>query len=659
MYADVLFPLKLPALTYRIPEGFPFDIQGFVVRAQLGRRKAYGIVSDVRRTAPAGIDKGMKDLSECCMPFADKQYLKLIKWLSEYYLTAEGIALKSCFFDDFTKAYFGRSRKTRSGSFSQKEAPLSEVSACTTEGYESLLSEALDRIRSEQYSASVACLKSFTDNHCLINDIFLSCSRISNAIVLMPEFRTVAHVAANLRNILGSRVCELHSRLTPAKRAEAVRRIAEGEADIVVGTRSAVLAPMSRVSLIITVQEHSPSYKAQEGLRYNARDVAVMRGYMNNAPVLLTSVSPSLESIHNCITGKYRFLGSSSQDMTDFSFPGREGRPAVKVVKLSAKSRRSGCFAHEVVKKSGDVLRANGSMLFMINRKGYSLIRCEECGETLNCADCGVPYIFYKSGARTRCGLCGAAQGIPETCPSCNGYKLEPFGSGVERIKEELDKLLGTDAVMLHKSAPQTSGKRDGSNDEQQSDVLSFCVGTAHAVREIGNNSLNSVVFISAESMMSRPDFRAKERAFQEIMEASELVQAGGSVYIQSYRPGQNFLRNIRSYDFRSIYVDELADRRALDYPPFSNIILFSVNNASDRAGVERVISEISSECCGRRNSVLFFGPVPVFTGRGSRLQFFMKSRDSVRLHKAALMAIKRLDSIRLNYTVDVDPLKI
>lgn len=656
MYADVLFPLKLPALTYRIPEGMPFDIQGFIVKAQLGKRKVYGVVSDVRKTAPEGLSVGLKDLSECCIPFADKQYFKLIRWLSDYYLTPEGMALKSCFFEDFIKAYFSQSKKTRAGSALKKVVTDYAQSDCSDEGYAEKLSAALQKIRSNRYSASLACLKSSSDDLRFIRDIFSHDNSIKNAIVMIPEFNMMERTAACLRDIYSSRVCELHSRLTPAKRAEAVKRISQGEADIIVGTRSAVLAPMREVSLIIASQEHSSSYKAQEGMRYNARDVAVMRGYMHRASVLLTSIAPSLESVHNCTLGKYSFLGSNSQDISGFRFPDSRRRPLIKVVKISSKS---GCFAQEVLKKSKDVLKAKESMLFMINRKGYSLIRCEECGETLGCLRCGVPYIFYKSGTKARCRLCGSEQEIPESCPSCMGFKLEPSGTGIERIKEELDTAFGTDAVMLQKTASGADKLRGSGEDEQQGDVISFSVGTAHAVRKIDNGSLKALVFISAESMIGRPDFRARERAFQEIIAGSELVKQGGSVFIQTYRKSQKFLRSASSYDFRNFYVDELADRRSLGYPPYSNIILFNIDNSGDSKSVEQVVSEISAECCSRQNDLLFYGPVAVSSVKGSRLQFFVKSRDSVKLHKAALSAIKRLDSIKIKYIVDVDPLKI
>lgn len=659
MYANVIFPLKLPMLTYRIPEGMPIDIEGFIVRAPLGKRSAYGIVAEVSDRAPEGVEPGLKDIDECLLKYASDSYLSLMRWLSKYYLVPEGIALKTSFFDDFLKSAVQTGKRKRRGPAPDAEPACVDMPDADIR-LKGLISEASRRISSSRYSATLITLTRSSEDPRLIKDIFALLPDLRNVIITVPEFDRMNMMLDCLRTMFGSRVCSLNSRLTPAKRADAVKKIVSGEADIVVGARSAVLAPMQNVSLMVVTQEHSSSYKAQEGLRYNARDVAVMRGYMNSAPVLLTSVSPSLESVHNCMLGKYRFAGSASKDISDFAFPGRATRPAMKITKLSSRNRGKSCFSQDVAKKAKDVMKANEAMLFLINRKGYSLIRCDDCGATLDCKRCGVPFVLHKSDNSARCGLCGAREKISESCHACRGFNLSPSGVGLERVKEEIDALCSTKAALFQKGLDSDAAGFSADDELEQSDVAAFAVGTARAVRKIDEGFLRAAVFVSAESMLSMPDFRTKERAMQEIAQAAELVKHDGVVMVQTYRPDDRFMKALKNYDFRTFYADELAERMALGYPPYSNIILFSISPDSSARDIEKAVADISASFAERGSGISFYGPVRISSGRGSRLQFFIKAKDSVKLHNAAADAIKRLERIKnARFTVDVDPLKI
>src|SRR5205085_1363383 len=238
-----------------------------------------------------------------------------------------------------------------------------------------------------------------------------------------------------LYQVFGDQVAILHSALTADERAEQWHRIRRGEARIVVGTRSAVFAPVSRLALIVVDEEHDSSYKQEETPRYHGRDVAVMRGKLAGAAVVLASATPSIESYHNAQTGKYKLIELNERVE-------RRPLPEVEVVDMRMEFQRSGedqIFSQQLIQEVTDRLERGEQAMILLNRRGYSsVVLCRSCGESLQCKNCTIAMTFHKAGYRLECHYCGYRQAVPKKCPRCDSEYVYFLGAGSEKVEERL-----------------------------------------------------------------------------------------------------------------------------------------------------------------------------------------------------------------------------
>ncbi|MBI3593001.1 MAG: hypothetical protein HY099_05940, partial [Nitrospirae bacterium] len=312
MYADVVFPLKIPPHTYNVPPGAPSDLKGRLVKAPLAGRSSFGLIVDVFEKPDSSFKTDMKEIQSVLQHFASEQDISFLKWLSEYYLTPIGIALKSSFFDETIKAV-NKSGVTKQAVSSLPELTHNVQQAADTGAVtaEPALSSLCSSIKSKTYRSFLFHAQSAMHEYSFLSDIlFKMRDDINGVIILVPEIGWIERLESILKPIFGGRLTVLHSKLSKGKKSESIRRIVAAESDVVIGTRSAVLAPLSNISFIAVLGEHSRSYKGEEGLRYNGRDVAVMRGYIEKSCVCLSSICPSVESVYNSVIGKYFPVGS-------------------------------------------------------------------------------------------------------------------------------------------------------------------------------------------------------------------------------------------------------------------------------------------------------------------------------------------------------------
>jgi len=682
MYADVIFPLKLPPLTYTIPSlpplekggegGFkvhgnaPHDLKGRIVKAPLMGKTHYGIVISIKNELHLEKKKNIKEIIEVHQHFASASNLSFLKWLSDYYIASVGIALKSSFFEEAVRA---EDRKHLSACLPASRGQARDAQAKKTE----------DR-KEKKYKTLLFHASSISDEYSFLFESLSNTSHdMHGAIILVPEVGQIEKLESMLKNIFGERLCILHSRLTKKKRIGAIAQIISGQSDVILGTRSAILAPLRSVSFIAVMNEHNPSYKGDEGLRYNARDVAVMRGFMEKSFVLLSSVCPSVESIYNAKVGKYNSITPSPHLSV-------EKRPKIKIVDskanpvrkefskaksplppfrkgvgggiLSNKSTdyRSGVAAisRDILKEAKDITSKRGRFLLLVNRKGYSLIRCEDCGNILQCKKCNVPLVFYKSKNTFRCHYCGHEEIVPENCQECKGFNIKPLGAGTERIKEELQEALKTEAILVEKG-------HGAWGMEQGSDITSFVIGTPYATRKLRDERFDAVALFNIDGLLSQPDFRAYERALQEVMQFTEMVKPEGPFYLQTWNPKNKILRFIKTYDFQGFYKNELTQRKALDYPPFSRLILFNIFTKKDAKtflhNIQKIIFDTNT------NELELLGPIEIPSSLKSYkhcIQILIKSKNRKLIHNAAESLLKKIEKLKgIKINVDVDPLKI
>lgn len=622
----------------------PHDLMGRIVKAPLMGKGSYGLVINVADKSDETIRKELKEVQSVYRHYASGTDLQLLKWLSSYYITPMGIALKSCFFGEIAPMVQGLEkplpeRARRAGAFIR--------------GNESVngLAQVCESVEGRDYKTFLLHAATAHHEHEALLDVLGAVgTAVRGIIILVPEIRHIAALELPLGRMFGDRLCLLHSKLGKGKRAEAFRRLISGDADVVIGTRSAVLAPLGEISLIAVTGEHSASYKGEEGLRYNARDVAVMRGFIEKGCVLLSSVCPSLESVYNVSAGKYARVSAGAHG------PAPQGLPRIRIVGRSGRGNTDLYIMEELLKEAKKVLSKNGRLLFLINRKGYSLIRCDDCGAIVRCTKCTISLVFHKGEGMVRCHYCGYEGHVPDACAECKGVRMKAFGAGAERIKEEVEEALKTESLLVEK--PKGSSRTASALPAGLSPLI---IGTAYAARSMREETFSAAAFLNIDLLLAQPDFRAYERALQEIMETAQLVGPGGAVFLQTYHQKDRLLRCIRDYDFEGFYDYELSQRKALGYPPFSKIILLNIFAKRLSDALVHEISAAVEDIGGAGAGIL--GPLEIPSHAKAYkycIQVLVRSKSSKVANAAAVHMLEKLKKNRgINIHIDVDPLKL
>jgi primosomal protein N' (replication factor Y) len=486
-------------------------------------------------------------------------------------------------------------------------------------------------------------------------EIFKNISTIRGAIVLVPEIGRIDKIATMLQSILGDRVCVLHSNQSRKKKKESIMGILSDKYDIVVGSRSAVFAPLKKISFVAVSGEHSPLYKAQEGLRYNARDVAIMRGFLEKAPVLLSSICPSLESIYNAMTGKFSLLkipNNQTAPPHGFSLFSAKNRPVIRIIGKSTNDKKERSIPAEIINTAQKHLANREHLLFIISTRGYSLISCSDCGYIFRCQSCNMPLRFYKNERVLKCLLCGKSKIAPDTCNICGGIELKSFGTGTERIREDIEKLFGRKVLTLNKNS--TLQKADNQ-------LMPFVIGHGGQARRLKENTFMLAAFFDADISLAEPNFYANERVFENIIEISQLIKPNGVIFIITKNTKNKVLQFIKNYDFKGFYRNELSLRKETEFPPFTRLTLFNIFYNFEFNGLINTIENIFSNETGDGIEVL--GPLKIASPSKSFkycLQYLLKSNERKKLSSTAFVIKDKLNALKgIKATTDVDPIRL
>ena len=392
-----------------------------------------------------------------------------------------------------------------------------------------------------------------------------------SAIMMVPEIGLTPQAAAHLHEIFGKEVAILHSGLSDAERAEQWHRIRGGDARVVVGTRSAVFAPVRDLALIVVDEEQDGSYKQEETPRYHGRDVAVMRGKISGAAVVLGSATPALESFYNAQNGKYTLL----------ELPDRvEQRPLpeVELVDMRAEFQQTGeerVFSRQLVEEiSGRLARGEQAMI-LLNRRGYSpVVLCRACGQTVQCRNCAIALTHHRRAQKLMCHYCGYQEPVPRVCPKCGSEYVYFLGTGSEKLED-----------LLHGAFPQARiGRLDRDTVRGREDFervlsalhageLDLLVGTQMIAKGHDIHGITLVGVVGADFALGFPDFRAAERTFQLLTQVAGRAGRGstpGKVILQTYFPEHYAIQFAQGHDYRGFYEKELRYRRWMHYPPFT-----------------------------------------------------------------------------------------
>jgi primosomal protein N' (replication factor Y) len=494
-------------------------------------------------------------------------------------------------------------------------------------------------------------------------------ARGKTALILVPEIALTLWIGRQCRAWFGARfegVAVLHSALSDVERTSEWKRVRNGEARVVVGTRSAIFAPLENLGLIIVDEEQENSYKQEETPRYHGRDVAIVRAKLENALALLGSATPSLETYHHAVNGKYELLTMATR-VENRSLAGvqvvdlRTEFQDAKITSPISKSLREGI---------AECLSFNTQALVLINRRGYSWsVLCRSCGASVQCENCSISMTYHKSRNRLECHYCGSWQPVPQKCTKCDSKYVHFFGEGSEHLEERLrNEFPGARIARLDRDTARTKQQYQETLGAFASGALDILVGTQMLAKGHDFQRVTVVGVVSADSSLSMPDFRAAERTFQLLTQVSGRAGRGdlpGRVMIQTFYPEHYAIQDAVQQDYLAFYEKELQFRRMMGYPPFTSLANVIVRHTSLEKAIRwsRRLSEYFSPQDGK--GVRVMGPASAPLARlkkEHRFQFLLKSPKRSLLTKLLSGALAFCDKNEIPQTavlVDMDPLSL
>jgi primosomal protein N' (replication factor Y) len=501
-------------------------------------------------------------------------------------------------------------------------------------------------------------------------EVYLQCAartvaRGGSVLVLVPEIGLTPQLVQRFRQRLGLGVSVLHSALSDAERLFAWRGARSGALRIVLGTRSAVFAPLPNLQLIVVDEEHDSSYKQYDGgCRYSARDLAVVRAHQGSIPIVLGSATPGFETLHNIARGRYRAL----------PLPRRSDQapaPQLALVDLRAHALHHG-LANPVIEAIRRHLAQRGQVLIFINRRGYApTLLCTSCGWIAPCLDCDARLTVHRASQQLRCHHCGHVEGLPERCGRC-GFAVKPVGQGTERIEESLRQLFPDIAVVrLDRDTATSAVALTAMMQSVLDGDTRILVGTQMVTKGHHFPGVTLVVVLNADQGLFSTDYRAAERLAQTIVQVAgragrETVR--GEVLLQTEYPEHPLLQSLLSGGYEGFATAALAERAAARWPPFGRVALLRASSASSNGAMEFLASARaqapSATATGRQVRVL--GPVPATLARRAGrhyAQLLIECDERASLHRYIdewLPHIERLARLRrVRYVLDVDPIDI
>ncbi len=483
------------------------------------------------------------------------------------------------------------------------------------------------------------------------------------ALVLVPEIALTPQLVSRFRSRFAdgrASLAVLHSGLSAGERFDAWRSVARGDVDIVIGARSAVFAPLERLGMVIVDEEHESSYKQGDGFRYHARDLALMRGQMEGALVLLGSATPALTTYHRAMEGRIDYLVLPARVM------GR-ALPAVELIDLT-QNRPEGTLAQSLKDALLANLERGEQSLLLLNRRGFApYLLCADCGTVLRCPHCDITLTFYLSQRELRCNYCDFHQQPPDQCPSCQGANILPEGAGTERLEQELQELLPTARIArMDRDTTGRKGAHQSLVSAMEGRAIDVLVGTQMVAKGLDFPGVTLVGVVQADNLLNLPDFRAAERAFTLLTQVAGRAGRGelpGRVFVQTYAPEHFALACCVRHDYEGFAQEELRLRQELGYPPFGflvNCVFSGAVREQVEAAAAGLAEELLEPAVKLGVEVLGPAPCPLARLRGkSRYQVLLKSpsRPPLRHLLTRLPLLRRALPGKVALTVDVDPM--
>lgn len=454
-----------------------------------------------------------------------------------------------------------------------------------------------------------------------------------SSIMLVPEISLTKQIIENFAGRFGkNNVAVLHSKLTPRERHDEWRRIRRGEAKIVIGARMAVFAPLEKIGVIVMDEEHEASYKADMTPKYDTVDIAMKRLVYHKGVLILGSATPSVASYFRARQGIYKLITLTERY-------NRTPLPMISVADMrkELKEGNTTIFSRELYSSMEEELKSGGQVILLQNRRGYSnFVSCRECGKAMKCPKCGISLTYHKIRSALVCHYCGRTFPLPDKCPDCGSRYIRHFGVGTEQVEEAVKKHF-PDASVDRLDIDSLKTRRDldrilGDFGRRKTDIL---IGTQLAAKGLDFDNVGLVGIIAADVGLNIPDYRSAERTYQLITQAAGRAGRGlkqGKVVIQTYEPDNYAIRCAAGNDYDRFYNIETNNRKIMDYPPFTDLIMVNFTAADEKQAAEclgncrKYIQELQNEY-GRLESAVMLSPRTAvnFKGEDKRLYMLIK----------------------------------
>jgi primosomal protein N' (replication factor Y) len=718
------FPIAIHGIyDYRVPERFLGKIHpGMPVQVEVKNRKIWGVAVQIVSTSNYPSLKEVQDIKVDHWTDSSTSLIKLYEWISSYYHCDLGrvfrpIVSKGILATTSKTLFFYSAVQKETGNLKPEyvdihykihtEGPLTKTKALNIgikgsaldyllkHGYlirekkvvireadelmvdmpvqkitlsdEQLL--AVERIFSESKSPQkpflIHGITGSGKTHIYIELSRRVLNEGKSIIILVPEISLTPQTIQRFKSELGNVIAVIHSNMSDGERRDSLQELVTGKKKMIIGVRSAILAPVENVGLIIVDEEHDQSYKQSDmEPRYNARDVAVMRGHFQKALVVLGSATPSMESYYNTMNAKYSLIRLNKR------FGGAQ-LPSVEIVDMVREHAKNNWspFSSRLLELMTECINSQRQVVLLLNRRGYSTVLiCKDCGHTTSCPNCSVNLRYHRVDNSVKCHLCGFEHRAPDSCPKCRGTKIKYQGTGIQKIEQVLRELLPGVRILR---MDQDTTRRKGSHitiinefSERNADIL---LGTQMVAKGLNFPGVALVGVIQADSGLHFPDFRASERTFQLLTQVAGRAGRAdnlGKVVIQTYNPEEIAIKSASMHDYECFFNSEISLREELNYPPFSKLarILVEGKDESLVISFSEMISKYLRDSIPNGISVL--GPAPAVLEKidnQTRYSLLIKARSALILNTSLTEIWKKSinQPSSIHTIIDIDPVNM
>jgi primosomal protein N' (replication factor Y) (superfamily II helicase) len=664
------------AVPYRVPQSFHYSVNpemeealslGSLVQVPFRNRATYAFVLGFPTETTVAASR-LKSVESVLVqaPLFDEAMLRFLKWVSEYYCSPLGEVLATAFPKDYWKSS-AKPRKAKAGATDavQGLVPSNTERPKLTDEQRTALAQILDPKESRPVLLHGVTGSGKTEVYMGVLDSVLQQGK--GAIILVPEIALTPQLLGRFSARFPGQVAVLHSDLTPKERFQQWEKVQSGTARIVIGARSAVFAPVKSLGLIVVDEEHESTFKQEDSLRYHGRDVAIVRGHMEKARVLLGSATPSLESYSKAQSGKYCYVTLKQRVH-------QRAMPQTHFVDLKDPSLlyspETPWLTHFLLEKLQKTLKDGQQSLLYLNRLGFAhFLFCRDCGHTWRCRNCDVALTYYTHPPSLQCHYCGAYQRPPSTCETCSGTDLTSIGVGTEQVEKVLSELLPTARIIrLDRSVVKTRKTLESVLNSIAHRQVDIAIGTQMIAKGHDFPGIALVGILLADSSINLPDFRAHERTYQIITQVSGRAGRAdvvGEVVIQTLNPEHPVLLAAAENRATDFYRFELDTRKQFGYPPFRRLAMLRFQHRQANR-----VQTFSCVLTGRLGAWLraekvscdVLGPSEAPLSKVKNLyrwQCLLRS-DSVKSLQQALRFVSEYVAAQKNpvqVTIDVDPM--